>query len=77
MWKNDKQAKKSKKQEGSQGGRQLQRQQQQQQLQKKAIKNKKGEIWDEKALDALFNKTVQYSVVNSYVFIIIKLYIWQ
>ena len=40
-----------------------------------AIKDKKGDIWDEEALDALFNKTIQYSVVNSYVFAITELYI--
>jgi hypothetical protein len=36
-----------------------------------------GEIWDEEALDALFNETVQYLVVNSYVSTITKLYAWQ
>ena len=34
-----------------------------------------GEIWDEEALDALFNEIVQYLVINSYVSAIIKLYI--
>jgi hypothetical protein len=33
--------------------------------------------WDEKALDALFNETVRYSVVNSYVSAITELYAWQ
>ena len=32
------------------------------------------EIWDEEALDALFNETVRYSVINSYVSAITKLY---
>ena len=41
------------------------------------IKDKEGEIQDEEALDALFNKTVQYLVINSYVFTITKLYMWQ
>jgi len=35
-----------------------------------------GEAWDEEALDALFNETVRYSVVNSYVSTITKLYAW-
>ena len=39
-----------------------------------AIKNKEGDIWDKEALDTLFNKTIQYLVVNSYVFVVIKLY---
>ena len=34
----------------------------------------KEEEWDEEALDALFNETVRYSVVNSYVSAITKLY---
>ena len=42
-----------------------------------SYKNKKGEIWDKKALNALFNKTVQYSVVNNYIVIITKFYMWQ
>ena len=41
------------------------------------IKDKEGEIWDKEALDALFNKTIQYSVVNSYVSAITELYMWQ
>ena len=41
-----------------------------------AIKDKEVEIWNKEALNALFNKTVQYSVVNSYVSAITKLYIW-
>ena len=41
-----------------------------------AIKEE-GEIWDEEALDALFNDTVRYSVVNSYVSAITELYMWQ
>jgi len=40
-----------------------------------AIKDKKGDIWDEEALDALFNKIIQYLVINSYIFAITKLYI--
>ena len=40
-----------------------------------AIKDKKGDIWDKEALDALFNEIIQYLVVNSYVSIITKLYI--
>jgi len=40
-----------------------------------AIKNKEGEIWDKEALNALFNKIVRYSVINSYIFAITKLYI--
>ena len=36
-----------------------------------------GEVWDEEALDALFNETVRYSVVNSYVSAITELYAWQ
>ena len=35
------------------------------------------EIWDEDALDAQFNETVRYSVVNSYVSAITELYAWQ
>ena len=42
-----------------------------------AIKDKEGEIWDNKALNALFNKTVWYLVVNSYIFTITEFYIWQ
>ena len=38
-----------------------------------AIKDEE-EIWDEDALDALFNETVRYSVVNSYVSAITELY---
>ncbi len=34
-------------------------------------------IWNEEALDALFNKTIRYSVVNNYVSAITKLYAWQ
>ena len=34
-----------------------------------------GEIWDEEALDALFNEIVQYLVVNSYVSAITELYV--
>ena len=34
-----------------------------------------GEIWDEEALDALFNEIVQYLVINSYISAITKLYI--
>jgi len=41
-----------------------------------AIKDEE-EIWDEDALDALFNETVRYSVVNSYVSAITELYAWQ
>jgi len=37
---------------------------------------KEEEIWDKEVLDALFNKTVQYSVINSYVSAITKLYAW-
>src|SRR5271168_4355585 len=33
--------------------------------------------WDEDALDALFNETVRYSVVNSYASAITELYAWQ
>ena len=40
-----------------------------------AIKNKEGEIQDKKALNALFNKTVRYSVINNYIFTITELYI--
>ena len=42
---------------------------------KEAIKEDEGEIWDEEALDALFNEIIQYLVVNSYVSIITKFYI--
>jgi hypothetical protein len=35
------------------------------------------EEWDEEALDALFNETVRFSVVNSYVSAITELYAWQ
>ena len=41
------------------------------------IKEEEGEIWDEEALDALFNETVRFSVVNSYVSAITELYAWQ
>ena len=33
--------------------------------------------WDEEALDALFNKTIKYSIINNYIFAITELYIWQ
>ena len=33
--------------------------------------------WDKEALDALFNKTIKYSVINNYIFTISKLYIQQ
>jgi hypothetical protein len=36
-----------------------------------------NEEWDEEALDALFNETVRFSVVNSYVSAITELYTWQ
>ena len=39
-----------------------------------AIKEEEGEIQDKEALDALFNKIVQYSIINSYISAIIKLY---
>ena len=39
-----------------------------------AIKDKKGDIWDEEALDTLFNKTIQYLVVNSYISTVTELY---
>ena len=42
-----------------------------------AIKDKEGDIWNEEALDALFNKIIQYSVVNSYVSAVTELYTWQ
>ena len=42
-----------------------------------AIKDQEGDIWDEEALDALFNETIRYSVVNSYVSAITELYAWQ
>jgi len=35
------------------------------------------EEWDEEALDTLFNETIRFSTVNSYVSAIIELYIWQ
>lgn len=35
------------------------------------------EKWDEDTLDALFNETVRYSVVNSYASAITELYAWQ
>jgi hypothetical protein len=35
------------------------------------------EEWDEEALDALFNETVRFSVINSYVSAITELYTWQ
>ena len=41
-----------------------------------AIKDKEGGIWDKQALDILFNKIVQYLVVNSYVFAITEFHIW-
>ena len=31
--------------------------------------------WDKKALNALFNKTIKYLVINNYIFAINKLYI--
>ena len=31
--------------------------------------------WDKKALNALFNKTIKYSIINNYVFTINELYI--
>jgi len=37
----------------------------------------KEEMWDEEALDALFNETVRYLVINSYVSAITELYAWQ
>jgi len=40
-----------------------------------ATKDKKGDIWDEEALDALFNKIIQYLIINSYVSTITELYI--
>ena len=33
--------------------------------------------WDKEALDALFNKTIKYSVINNYIFTITKLYTQQ
>ena len=42
-----------------------------------ATKDEEGDIWDEEALDALFNETIRYSVVNSYVSAITELYAWQ
>ena len=37
------------------------------------IKDKEGEIWDKKALNALFNKIIKYSVINNYIFAITEL----
>ena len=34
-------------------------------------------MWDKKALDVLFNETVRYLVMNSYVSAITELYAWQ
>ena len=38
-------------------------------------KKNEGEIQDKKALNALFNKIIQYLIINSYISTIIKLYI--
>ena len=43
----------------------------------KAAAEEEEEIWDEEVLDAQFNETVRYSVVNSYVSAITELYAWQ
>ena len=70
MWKDGERAKKRQKTaeraEGQLGGKAA-----------AAIKDQEGDIWDKEALDALFNEIIQYSVVNSYVFTITKLYVWQ
>ncbi len=40
-----------------------------------AIKDKEGDIQDKEALDALFNKIIQYLIINNYISAITKLYI--
>jgi hypothetical protein len=42
-----------------------------------AEEEEEEEKWDEDTLDALFNETVRYSVVNGYVSAITELYTWQ
>ena len=77
MWKDSEQAKKRQKTEGQLGGKITARAPTAVAIGEETIKEEEGEIWDKKALDALFNKTVQYSVINSYISAITKLYAWQ
>ena len=42
-----------------------------------AIKDKEGDIQDKEALNALFNETIKYLVVNNYISAISELYIQQ
>ena len=78
MWKNNKQAKKrqktAKQAEEQLGGKAITKT-----VTKAAaaIQDKEGDIWNKETLDVLFNKTIQYLVVNSYVFTVTELYIWQ
>jgi hypothetical protein len=44
--------------------------------QRQVCQTRQGE-WDEEALDTLFNETIRFSVVNSYVSAITELYVWQ
>jgi hypothetical protein len=83
MWKDSEQAKKRQKTEGQLGGKAATGAAAgaatgaAAATGEEAIKDEEGEIWDKEALDTLFNETVQYSVVNSYVSAITELYIWQ
>ena len=79
MWKDGEQAKKRQKTGGQLGGKAAvgAATRAAAAIGEEAIKDKEGEIWDKEALDTLFNKIVQYSVVNSYVSAITELYVWQ
>ena len=77
MWKDGERARKRQKTEGQLGGKAAAGAAAAAATGEEAVKEEEGEIWDEEALDALFNETVRYSVVNSYVSAITELYAWQ
>ena len=86
MWKNSKQAKRqktAKQTKGQLGGKAVVKTTAKTAtktataVREETIKNKKEEIWDKEALDTLFNKTIQYLIINSYISAITELYIWQ
>ena len=74
MWKDSERAKKRQKTEGQLGGKITAGAVAAVATEEEAVKEKKGEIWDKEALNALFNKTVRYLVITSYVSAITELY---
>ena len=74
MWKDGERAKKRQKTEGQLGGKTAAGAAAAAATGEEAVKEEEGEIWDEEALDALFDEIVRYSVINSYISAITELY---